>query len=308
MARSIPVIYNQLLQQKNAQSNLTQLNSNSQVSIWNLWLWITAVGQNLFEQLCDLFQTNIETLIANAPVFTPQWIVQMCKNFQYSAVNPQVVQLNASNTYPYLTVGYAVVNTNLCPVVQAAVVSNINHELIIKVTGAGGPLDGAPGTGGLICGALQSYLSEILTPDTQYLLINDNADRLLIQAQVFYDASYSGVIRATMDAAITTYLAGLSFNGVVFISALEEVMLNVAGVKDVVLQNVYWRTDVQGNPTYGGVVPLGGPPPTNSYYTGQILVSNNTLISRSYQTYAGYVKTEQNSGYTIDDLITYMPS
>src|ERR1700722_14272399 len=106
MARSIPVIYNQLLQAKNAQSNLSQLNSNSQVSIWNLWLWITAVGQNLFEQLCDLFQTNIETLIANAPVFTPQWIAQMCKNFQYSATNPQVVQVNVTDTYPYVTIGY----------------------------------------------------------------------------------------------------------------------------------------------------------------------------------------------------------
>src|ERR1700722_15751985 len=116
MARSIPVIYNQLLTVKNSQSSLNSLNSTSQVSTWNLWLWITAAGQSIFEQLCDLFTSNIETQIANAPVFTSQWIVQMCKLFQYSSTSPQTVQLNVSSKYPYLTIGYPLVNSSLCPV------------------------------------------------------------------------------------------------------------------------------------------------------------------------------------------------
>jgi hypothetical protein len=272
MARSIPVIYNQLLQQKQAQSALSSLTSTSQVSLWNLWLWITAVGQNLFEQLCDTFKANIEAQIANAPVFTPQWIVQMCKNFQYSSSIPQIVQLNGSVTYPYLTINYPVVNTTLCPVTQAAVMATTNQQLLIKVaTGSPGslvPLDGAPGTSGSIVTALVSYLNEILTPDTHYVIINDIADELLIQAQVYYNASYSGVIQANMVAAINNYLAGIPFDGVFTVSDLENAMLAVAGVTDVVLNNVFWRTDAQGNPTYGGVLPLGGPPPTNSYYSG----------------------------------------
>lgn len=146
----------------------------------------------------------------------------------------------------------------------------------------------------------------------EYLLINDLADRLFIQAQVYYNASYSGVIQATMSTAINNYLSGLPFNGVVTISALEEAMLAVPGVTDVVLQNVYWRTDTQGNPSapYFGTPPSGGPPPTNAYYFGQMLVNDYTLISRSYPTYAGYVETEQTGGYEItsSNIITYFPS
>jgi hypothetical protein len=306
MARSIPVIYNQLLTAKNAQSNLnTQLTSTSQVSIWNLWLWITAVGQNLFEQLCDLFTINIETLIANAPVFTPQWIVQMCKNYQYSAANPQLLQLNASAVYPYLSIGYPVVNTSLCPVAQAAVVSSINHELIIKVTGSSGPLDGTPGvTTGPICSGLASYLNQILTPDTQYQIINDAADQIFIQAEIFYNASYSGVIQANVQAAFTNYFASIPFNGVVMVSAIEEAVLAVPGVTDIILNNVYYRT------TKNTGTPSGGTPPTNAFYATQMLVNNNTLILRSYPTYAGYVVTEQTSGYQITSpgILTYYPS
>jgi hypothetical protein len=303
MARSIPVIYTQLLQQKNNQSALTNLNSPSQVSIWNLWLWITAAGQNLFEQLCDLFTANIETQIANAPVFTPQWIVQMCKLYQYSASAPQIVQLNTSATYPYVTIGYPVVNSSLCPVTQAAVVSNTNHELVIKVTGSGGPLDGTPTvTTGPICSGLISYLNQILTPDTQYQIINDDADQLFIQAEIYYNASYSGVIQNNVESAITNYLLNIPFNGTVTISALEEAILGVAGVSDVVLSDVYWRQATDPVPS-GGTAPAS--PPTNE---PNQLVNNYMLIKRNYQTYAGYIIPETTTGYTLSDYITYTAS
>lgn len=292
MARSIPVIYNQLLAAKNAQSQLNALNSNSQVSIWNLWLWLTAVGQNLFEQLCDLFQTNIETLIANAPVFTLAWIAQMCKNFQYSVSNPQVVQVNVSNTYPYLSISYPSVNASLQIITQAAAVNNSNNQVIIKVASNSAPLTTPQLT------ALQSYLAIILPPGISYVLISDNADFLLIEAQVFYDAAYSGVIQTNMNAAITNYLGGIPFNGVVTVSALEEAMLAVGGVKDIVLNDVYWRKATDA-------APGGGPPPTNM---PNQLVNGNELLNRNYQTYAGYVVPETTSGYTLNDLISYIPS
>lgn len=298
MARSIPVIYNQLLQAKNAQSNLTQLNSNSQVSIWNLWLWITAVGQNLFEQLCDLFQTNMETLIANAPAITAQWVVAMCKYFQYSASNPQVAQVNVSDAYPFVTIGYPAVNTTYNVVTQAACVNNSNNQVIIKVTGASGPLDGSPGISGPVCTALISYLNEILPPNIGYLLVNDAADQIYINANIYYNAGYSGIIRTNVPAAITAYLQAIPFNGIFQLSDLEQAILNVPGVDDVVFINVYWR---KGSDT----APSGGPPPTNE---PNQLVHNQTLVARNYQTYAGYVITEQTSNYQVGQSLNYIAS
>ncbi len=305
MARSIPVIYNQLLQQKAQQSELSDLNSTSQVSKWNLWLWITAAGQNLFEQLCDLFQANLETQIANAPVFTPMWIAQMCKLFQYSSTSPQVVQLIGSQTYPYLTIQYPVQNSSLCPVTKASVTSTTNQQLLIKVaTGIPGslvPLDGGPGTTGPIVTALVSYLNEVLTPDTHYVIINNEADQLFIQANVYYNASYSGVIKQNMDTAINNYLASIPFNGVVTVSDLEAAMLAVPGVNDIVLVNLFWREYTQTGLT-------GSVYPNNSFYNMQKLVDSQSLVYRNYQTIAGYVVAEQSSGFTIDDSIIYFPS
>jgi len=307
MARSIPVIYQQLLAAKQAQSlpgyPLAPLNSNSQVSIWNLWLWITAVGQNLFEQLCDLFTSDIETLIYNAPVFTPQWIVQMCKNYQYSATTPQVLQLNASATYPYLTIGYPVVNSSLCPITQAAVTSNTNHELIIKVTSATGPLDGIAvpsGIPGPIYNGLVSYLNQILTPDTQYQIYNENADVIFISAAIYYNASYSGVIRANVQAAINNYLASIPFNGNIYVSGLEEAILGVAGVSDIILNDVYLRKATDAAPT-GGTAPLV--PPSNELNQ---LIAGKKLINRTLPTYAGYIIPETTPNYTLNDYLSFI--
>ncbi len=111
-----------------------------------------------------------------------------------------------------------------------------------------------------------------------------------------------------MEAAIKNYLASIPFNGVVTVSDIENAMMNVQGVTDVVLNNVYWRTDAQGNTNVGGIAPTGGIIPTNPYYALQKLVSNNTLINRNYQTYAGYVITETTTSYQLSNLISYNPS
>lgn len=294
MARSIPVIYNQLLQAKNAQSNLTQLNSNSQVSIWNLWLWITAVGQNLFEQLCDLFQTNMESLISNAPVFSLQWIAQMCKNFQYSVSNPQFLQVNVTNTYPYVTVNYPSVNTSLCPVTQAAVAPTSNRTVVVKVaTGAYpniAPLDGSPGITGPICTALVSYLKIIMPPGTQWSLLNVNADQVYIQANVFVNGAYMGTVQPNMNTAINNFFAGVPFNGIFEVSQLMEAMLAVPGVTDVILNNVQVR------------------PYNISFGNGTNLVLNNALVNRNWATFAGYAIPETTGGHTLTDSITYNPA
>lgn len=293
MARSIPVIYNQLLAAKNAQSNLNALNSNSQVAIWRLILWIVAVGQNLFEQLCDLFQTNMEVLISGAPTLTAQWIVQACKYFQYNISNPQVPLITVTNTYPFVSIVYPVVNSLYNVVAQASVTSNTNGQLLIKVAGAGpAPLDGAPGISGPQCMALQTYLNTVLPPNYRYNLINNNADQILIDAQIFFNAAYSGVIVANVQAAINNYLASIPFNGVFTVSALEEAILAVAGVNDILFANIYWRRATD---------PV---PPASE----NMLISNQLLISRNYQTYAGYVISEQTSGYTLANTITYTAS
>jgi len=313
MARSIPVIYNQLLQQKNAQSGtgypLNPLNSTSQVSIWNLWLWITAVSQNLFEQLCDLFQANIEATIANAPVYTPQWIVSKIKQFQYSTTTPQNVVLDTTN----FTINYPSVIPTFQIVKQASVQINATRSLTVKVAGGStslAQLFSSPTDP--ICLALTSYINTWMIPGTQYSIVSLNADIVYIFAQVYYDASYSGVVQGNMQTAINNYLASIPFDGTFNVSGLEEAILNVTGVEDVVLNNVWVQTNAEhvSNPLAAT--------PTFPWPYGTYLIQSNlpaspplppTLVSRYWQTYAGYATAVPNTEThnTLAQTITYTP-
>lgn len=263
MARPIPVIYAQLLTAKQAQTNLNSLNSTSQVSIWNLWLWIVAAGQSIFEQLCDLFQTNLETITSNAPVFSAPWYQNMLLYFQYSASNPQVVLQNPIT----FAVSYAVVNTSLNIITQGAVQIATNREVNVKVASNSAPLSS------LQQSALKSYLSAIGIPGTQFNIVSQTADIITCYTTVYFDASYSGVIQANLQAAYNAFLAAIPFNGSFEVSDLVEALKVVQGVKDVVINTLTALPYLGVNPNYLVQTPVGG---------------NPTLILRNWQTIAGY--------------------
>lgn len=270
MARPTAVIYAQLLAAKQAQANLNSLNSTSYVSSWNLWLWITAYGQNLFEQFCDLFQTNLETTATNAPVFSAAWYQNQLLNFQYSAITPQVVSVSAS-----FAITYATVNAALRIITQAAVVALSNGNVDIKVASNSSPLSGPQ------LSALQSFLSAIGIPGSQFNIISQPADIITCTCSVFYDATYSGVITANLQAAYNTFLANIPFNGSFDVSDLEAALKAVQGVKDVVIY-ILTATPNGGSPSFL-VNTVGG---------------NPTLISRDWNTIAGYATDNGSSTFT----------
>ena len=302
MARSIPVIYNQLLAAKNVQSGsgqpLNSLNSQSQVSKWNLWLWITAVSQNLFEQLCDLFQANIEAAIASAPVYSPQWIADKLTQFQYSATDPQTVVLDETN----FTINYPIINPSYQLISQAGVQINASRSLTLKVAG-GNPLT-ALSLDSDTYDALISYINTWMIPGTQYTLVSLNPDIVYVFAQVYYDASYSGIVQGNMQQAINNFLSAIPFDGTFTVSGLEDTMLKVSGVEDVVLNNVW----VQTNGEYVDT-PLVYPAPADPWPDGTYLVNANVLVDRYWQTFAGYATSVPNSNtyYSLTQTITYIP-
>lgn len=282
MARPTAVIYQQLLAAKNAQSQLNTANSNSQVAKWNLWLWITAICQNLFEQLSDLLVSQIESSIANAIVFTCAWWVTWLKYFQYSAVNPQVIEVGSDGS-----LSYPVVNPTLNVISQAAVVPVSNRSILIKIA-TGSPPSQITDSGTLA--AINSFISNSMIPGTQYTLIAAAADRLLFYATIYFSGAYSGVIVANVQAAITNYLLAIPFNGTLTLSDIIETILNVPGVNDVVLNNISSRQATQAAPPTPGIQ----------------LVTNNDLIVRNYQTYAGYIIPEDTAGYTLVQTLTFI--
>lgn len=277
MARSIPVIYQQLLAQKNAQANLASLNSNSQVSIWNLWLWIVATGQSLFEQLCDQFQVTLTTIVTNAPVFSAPWYSAMLKYFQYSATNPQIVAQDPTT----FAVSYANVNASLNIITQNAVINTSNGLVTLKVASNSTPIETAfPGS----TAALKSFLSAIGIPGTQFVIISQTPDHATCACTVYYDASYSGVIAANLQTAYNNFLSAIPFNGTFEVSDLEAALKAVTGVKDVVIGTLYVKV---ANDGYTGI-----------NYLMQTIAGNPTIINRLWATEAGYAIDDPVSTFT----------
>jgi hypothetical protein len=278
MARTIQQIKSQILTEKANQPDLSGLTSTSQVSIFNLWAYITAVAIFVQEQLWDLFRTETDNVIAVAPVGTDYWVQSQTLKFQYDALNPQIVQLN--NFVP----AYPTLSPNLQIITRASVLTLPNNFVSVKVAKSNPPeklttpeLD-----------ALSSYLDTISFAGVQYLTKSFDADELLVGATIYYNGQYSSIIQQNVINAVNDYLLNVPFDGYIILSKIEDALQNVQGVNDVVLNNVALRAN------------------TTPFASKTYLLENNTEIYRRYPLYAGYAITETTTGSTILDTITYI--
>jgi len=272
MARSISVIKQQLIDQKNATPELSELNSTSQTAIWNLWLYIQAVAINIFEQLQDAYKIEIETIADSSIPNTDAWVQAQAFKFQYGD-NIQLINLVPT---------YTTINATKQIITRCSVKTDNNRICQIKVAKESGALDSLELT------ALESYYNYIGNAGISYNLISAPADKIEIIAEVFYDAQFVSTISANVTTALNNYFANLSFDGVVYVSKIEDSIQGVTGVKDIKISEVNTRRSTQ------------------SYGTGAVVYNLSTgTNARFYQTYAGYIIEETETGHTFLDTITY---
>ena len=296
MARDTQTIYNQIDESIKADINLYDpanpdptkrgLVSTSKVAIWRLWAWIVATSQNILEQLIDQYIVQIETTIDRAPAGTPKWIQDKIFKFQYSATDPQIIQLNTTTFEVY----YPTVNETLRIVTQASVSNAPNKTVMIKVAQGGAsptPLDSTQKA------ALTSYLDFINFSGVYFNLISVDPDLMLVGADVYYNGQYSGVIQQRVEEAIGAFLADSNvnnFNYTIHLTKLQDAIQAVAGVTDVVLRQIEVRPD--------SVIPA------DSFK----MVDNYTTALRQYNPYAGYMIPDTATGRTLADSINYIIS
>ena len=281
MARTIAQIQAQIIATKQAQPELAGLTSTSKRAIWNLWTFVIATCIGIFEQLLDSFLTNVETQVNASAGASILWLQAKMFQFQYDANIPQVVQL--INTVPQ----YPVVDATKQIITACSVTSSLSNQVTIKVAKSNPyvALVSAELT------AAQSYINTIGAAGISYTVISLNPDKLYVQASIYYQGQYSTVIQQNVIDAINSFLQNLSitnFNGSMKISDLEGVIRNVAGVNDVILNNVKGRDDA------------------STFANGVDLVLNNTVISRQWDTVAGYIVQETTSGKTFADSLIFI--
>ena len=279
MARSVATIQALIVTNFQAQPELAAANSTSKRAIWYLLTFIVATAINVFEQLLDLFKANITAIVALSAPATPKWLQAKIFNFQYSATNPQNIQL--INTVPT----YAVVDPTLLLITRTSVKTSLANTVAIKAAKLTPPV-------ALLApelSALQSYINSIGIAGINYTVTSANPDQIFIQATVFYQGTYAAIILQSVTAAIATFLANLAFDGSMKVSDLENTIRNVTGVNDVVLQNVTVRRD------------------QDTVAQGTVLIQNQTEVARLWATIAGYMVAENTAGYTLATTLTLTP-
>ena len=105
-------------------SLLTALNSNSQVSIWILQLYIQSVAIWTLEQNMNQLEIDVEQEKLTAIVGNLEWYTQQAELFQYG----DILSIDPNTFKPY----YSTINTNNQIIIAATAVES-GSNLVLKV-------------------------------------------------------------------------------------------------------------------------------------------------------------------------------
>lgn len=281
MSRTVAEIQAQIIAEKNAQSDLNGLDSTSNRAIWRLWTFITATCIAILEQIMDLYQTNIESVVARSAGASTLWVQDKLFKFQFDAADPQIIQL--IDTVPQ----YPTVDATKRIITACSVTTDINNVVNIKVAKSS-PYEALTTNEK---NAAQAYINTIGAAGITYNVTSLDADRLYIDADIYYQGQYSAVISDSVIATLNAYMQNLSivnFNGSLKMSDLEAVIRNVIGVNDVVLNNVRGRAN--------SVV----------FAAGTDYILNTAIQNRLFSPVAGYMIQEDTATKTFADTLNFI--
>ncbi len=277
MARTVAQIKQSMLDAKNADPTLSALTSTSQTAKWNLYYFIVASCIAIFEQLQDLFKSDLETIASTAAPSTPQWTRNKVLKFQAG----DVAELNTTT----FVIEYPTVNTANQILTRCAVVTAPNRTVLIKVAKNDPPEPVSVGE----LAELQSYVETFNPAGIAFTLINEDSDKMEVAATIYYNGQYSAVVQTNVEAALNNYMANLPFNGVITTQAVVDAIQGAEGVTGLALTRILVRRD------------------TVAYGAGVTLYNLATSVdSVQYQTYAGYVVEETTASHTFADTLTYI--
>lgn len=254
MARTITQIYNEIITEKETQSELSAIvpnpetasnlfadvTSNSKVAIWRLIFWVVAVSIWTHEKLFDEHAIEIEARANEIVTGTLRWYRDQALKFQYGDLLQWDDDLLKYNYLPGST-GLKVVK-----MASAIQVSDQVRIKVAKDNGTGGlePLTPTQQT------SFTTYMNRIKFAGTNIQITNVNPDRLKLQLTINYDPLLldstgllisDGTTFPVVDA-INGYIQNLPFDGTFNLTNFIDAIQNAVGVVDPVLVSCEART------------------------------------------------------------------
>lgn len=263
-------IYQQLLDETDAQPELDELTSTSKTALWRAYCFVTAFQLWVHEFLWIKYKVFLDEAATYAQPHTLPWYRQKCLEYQHG--NTLTVQNGAVVYDPIvpenrIIAAASVKETNAGIVVIK--VAKLEDDVLVALEAA--ELSGFTG-----------YVGEFKDAGVRTQIVSQNADVLKLTATIYYRPGISAIdtFQPAAEAAITNYLKNLDFDGKVRVIKLIDALQQVAGFNDIDIQTIEASVAYTVTPNY---VPF----------------------SLDYETVAGYINVDEN--FPLSDTITYVP-
>lgn len=240
MARTLNDIIISIFADKNSRPELSSLNSTSKAAIYRNWVFNAAVAQQNLETIQDRFEAEVNEIIANNFIGTALWYQQRSLEFQLG------YDLTLQGTkYSYPTIDEA------SQIIKAVSVNeDTGSTLYIKVAKENASTGDLEALTAQEKTQFSKYITKIGLAGVKKQIVSLASDFLIMSGcSVFYDSIFSeSTIKTAVEAALKAYTKSIPFDGTVKLNTVIDVLQNIEGINDVVLDHLAIKTGSDINP------------------------------------------------------------
>jgi len=225
MARTIEEINNEILQEKNNDSTLNEIDTSSKFTPWGAVIYLVAKITRTLELFFDIHKQEVEKLISDNIFGSAQWFVLKCKQFQLG--DPLVV-------LPAGGLGYEVTDQQKQIVAQAAISTDSNSIATLKVAKNEG--EKLVQLNEIELASLRGYIHQLQPPGASISINSLPGDLLKLRVTVYYNPLIDpGVVQRDVENTVNNYISSLPFDGELLKSAILNQLLDIESVKDITI-------------------------------------------------------------------------
>lgn len=218
-----------MVAEKNRRLELSELNSDSKVSILNGIFWTVSAAIYAFETVLDTYTVDISDVIRDRVNGTPSYYVNALLKYQHG----DKLQVRDDG----LGFGYESADEDKRIITQASYQEDSNPDsldtkLILKV---------AKGTKGNLqpleedeLMMVTAYINQIKFAGTNIEVVSQKGDILIPRLTVYHDGVLSEEsMREEIDSALHDYIMATKFNSAIYTSSIQQCLMGIEHVKDV---------------------------------------------------------------------------
>lgn len=229
MARTINEIYKEIIAEKDKRLELSDIQSDSKVSIFNGIAWTVAAAIYSFETIMDVFTVDMNNALQERINGTPSYYVNSLLKYQHG----DKLKIRDDG----LGFGYEKVDESKRIVTQASYQEDSNEQsldtkLILKVaTGTNGKL--SPLTSDQLM-MVTSYVNQIKFAGTTIEVVSRKGDIIIPRLTVYHDGALpEETMRSKIDEALNSFIMETKFNSAIYVSNIVNCLMAVEHVTDV---------------------------------------------------------------------------